>query len=53
MRTRTAKRCAYWWERRAKGLRYVFARGQCKQSTAHPSGYCGKHKYMRREEKSK
>lgn len=44
----TAKRCAYFWERKPKGLRYVLARGQCKRKTAHQSGYCGEHKYMRR-----
>lgn len=47
-RKKTAVRCAYWWERRGQGMRYVYARGQCKRLTAHPSGYCGDHKYMRR-----
>lgn len=46
--TKRAKQCAYWWERRTDGRRYVNARGQCKRTTAHPSGYCNDHKYMRK-----
>ena len=41
-------RCADWWERRHKGMRYVMARGQCKRTTAHPSGYCKAHRYSYR-----
>lgn len=37
-------RCAHWWERKPKGLRYVTARGQCKRTTRHPSGYCSTHR---------
>ena len=42
-----AKRCAHWWKRRGKGMRYVhvYARGQCKRKTAHPSGYCLEHRF--------
>lgn len=40
-----AERCAEWWERRGKGLRYVYARGQCARRTAHPSGYCKDHRF--------
>lgn len=47
MARKKAKRCAYFWERRGEGMRYVYARGQCKRMTAHPSGYCGDHTYMR------
>ena len=36
--------CAYWWERRSKGNRYVNARGRCKRMTAHPSHYCLAHR---------
>ena len=42
------RRCADWWERRGKGLRYVFARGQCKRMTGHPSGYCSVHRHSYR-----
>jgi hypothetical protein len=41
---KTMRRCAYWWERRGKGLRYVFARGRCKRMTGHPTGYCSTHR---------
>lgn len=40
-----AVRCAYFWERKPKGLRYVTARGQCTRLTAHPSRYCKPHRY--------
>lgn len=39
-----ATRCAYFWERRTPGKQYVNARGQCKRTTAHPSGYCSAHR---------
>lgn len=41
---RPQQRCAYWWERRTPGKRYVNARGQCKRYTGHPSGYCADHR---------
>ncbi len=43
-RGRVIKRCAYWWERRTPGARYVNARGQCKRMTGHDSGYCSEHR---------
>jgi hypothetical protein len=43
-----AVRCADWWERKPRGLRYVTARGQCTRLTAHPSGYCKPHRYSYR-----
>jgi len=46
-REKKSRRCVYWWERRFKGQRYVFDRGQCKRMTAHPSGYCSNHKFAR------
>jgi hypothetical protein len=44
-RAKTAVRCAHFWERKPSGCRYVTARGQCKRTTAHPSGYCKEHRY--------
>lgn len=41
-------RCNHVWERRSPGMRYVYARGQCKQTTRHPSGYCKGHRYQHR-----
>jgi hypothetical protein len=40
-----AKRCADWWQLSTKGRMYVDARGQCKRTTAHPSGYCKAHRW--------
>lgn len=40
------ERCAYFWERRGRGLRYVFARGQCKALARVGKSYCSKHKIL-------
>lgn len=37
------KRCAYFWERRTRGRRYVNARGQCKQFARVGKAYCSTH----------
>lgn len=41
-----ARRCAYFWERRSKGKRYVNARGQCKGTARVGKSYCSAHRGM-------
>lgn len=46
---KTMRRCRYTWERRGRGMRYVYQRGRCHRITGHASGYCTHHKFMRRD----
>lgn len=44
------KRCAYFWERRTRGKRFVNNRGQCKSFARVGKSYCSTHGRMHGEQ---